>query len=549
MELAGKERLVQNLTWQAAIRSDLGVAEALMAGEEPDGVYGLGDARIVDTFFCWLEELGVLDELRALPTVGVQREVIPSEMYVLIYFLRCIARIPSQDSLPELLFSDTALMQRLGFNAHQLEFGITQRSAARRQGPRRNLPVDPEAVSKNVVKLNLEAVRTFIHKVLCRIWTTLPKVPKRVLGAIDGSLLDVGPTAKGAKTTVRNKQIRTRDGLRTVDVAMTGFTMVWLWCPENGLPLAVAFGTAEVDERPFVAGLLKQAREVLGERGVLDTIVIDKGFINGPGLWEIAAEGIRFVIPARRDMNVYEDARRRALFLDSDKPIYAKTRTLERKVRGDPGTPLRTITETMDVVGVEGCPFETYAPASEIGTNGHRNQYKKNFVPNTINAVVLTRQDGRENPDFALLTNGPVNQPFATFDDYDERSRIENQGHRDLKQSWFLEHPVQRTAAATELHVLFVVLSYALTGGYRHWVEDQARQEDAGKPTTLGQFIRKLAAENHDKIIVFVGEQYGIYYTSEFTMLLGRRVKRPNPKGAATLEDLMVRLRASPGQG
>lgn len=551
MEPTGSERLSQSLTWQAATRSDLVVANALVAGEELDGVYGLGDARIVDAFFCWLDDLGVLADLRALRLEGVKREAIPAELHVLVYFLRCLARIPSQESLPDLLFTDTALMQRLGFNAHQLEHGVTQRGAARRVGPRRNVPVDPEAVSKNVVKLDLAAVRTFVHAVLCRIWAKLPTVPQRILGAIDGSLIDVGPTAKGAKTTMRTKQVRTRDGLRTVDVATTGFTMVWLWCPETGLPLAVAFGTAEMDERPFVAGLIRQAKEVLGSRGVLDTIVIDRGFMSGPGLWEIGAAGIRFVIPARHDMDVYKEARRTAMFEDDGEGfvLHRKSRTRSRKVRGAPGQPLRSISETAEVVGIEGCSFATYAPASEQGRNGHRDQYKKSFVPNKINAVVLTREDGRKDPDFVLLTNGEVRQPFTVFDDYDERSRIENQGHRELKQAWFLEHPVQRTAKAAELHVLFVVLSYALTEGYRRWIDDQVRQDHAGKPTTLGAFTRKLAAENHDRLLVFVGEKYGIYYSSEFSMLLGRRVKQPNPKGAPDLATLLDRLRAAPDRG
>ena len=118
-----------------------------------------------------------------------------------------------------------------------------------------------------------------------------------------------------------------------------------------------------------------------------------------------------------------------------------------------------------------------------------------------------------------------------------------------MKQAWFLEHPVQRTAKAAELHVLFVVLSYALTEGYRRWIDDQVQQDRAGKPTTLGAFTRELAAENHDRLLVFVGEHYGIYYTSEFSMLLGRRVKQPNPKGAPDLDTLLDRLRAVAPRG
>lgn len=67
------------------------------------------------------------------------RESIPFERRVLLYFVRCLARIEGQESLPELLFTDFALMTRLGFNAHDLKFGITARGRTARPGPRRNL--------------------------------------------------------------------------------------------------------------------------------------------------------------------------------------------------------------------------------------------------------------------------------------------------------------------------------------------------------------------------------------------------------------------------
>ena len=201
MEHAGSERIADTLTWQAAVRSDLGVADRLVAGEEPDGVYGIADARIVDHFLTFIEELGVGEALRVLRPVGIRREAIPPELYVMLYFLWCLARIPSQESLPDLLFSDTALMLRLGFNAHQIEAGITQRGAARRKGPRRNAPVDREAITKNIVKVGVEDVHAFVHDAVRRLWAAHPRVPAKGLFVIDGSFLEVGESATGAGRT------------------------------------------------------------------------------------------------------------------------------------------------------------------------------------------------------------------------------------------------------------------------------------------------------------------------------------------------------------
>jgi hypothetical protein len=108
---------------------------------------------------------------------------------------------------------------------------------------------------------------------------------------------------------------------------------------------------------------------------------------------------------------------------------------------------------TTGAIGVEGCTtFTTYAPAADVERSEHKHLHRRDFAPPRINAVVLAREDGQKTVDLTLLTNGPVNRPLAVLDDYDERSRIENQGHRDLKQFWHLERPPQRNAKATEIH-------------------------------------------------------------------------------------------------
>ena len=472
MEHTGSELIVDALTWQSAVRSDLRVAEALLAGDEPDGVYGISHSRIVDHFLFFIDELGVGDALRALVPVGVKRKTIPPELYTVLYFLRCLARIPSQEALPELLFSDTALMLRMGFNAHQIEFGITQRGATRREGPRQNAPVDPEAISKNVAKLDLEAVRKLVTLALKALWASHPVVPQKGLFIIDGSFVEPGESTKGAGKTSRSRSVRTTEGTKTVKEWTVGFKMVWMWSAETGLPVAIGFGTAEQDERPFVPDLLRQAREVLGDRAAIGTVLIDRGFLDGPDLWALNEAGIRFVIPARHDLRVYAEARRAAA---NEVPTHrlhtqSRTRTVRHRPEGGRGK-LIAEERTTEAIGVEGCTtFTTYTPATDVERSEHKRLHRRDFV----------------------------------------------------------------------------VLAYALTQGYRAWLDAQVRQEDAGKPQTLGGYVRRIEAENRDKLLVFVGDTYGIFYSCEFSMLLGRRVRQPNPKAAPNVDALMARLRAPP---
>jgi len=388
------EKIAEELTWQWGVRSDLSVARLVgLEGASPDGVYGLGASTVLDRLFCWLDELGAIDEIRGLEGHGVKRETIPFERWVLR--VRCLARIESQESLPELLFTDFALMTRLGFNAHDLRFGITDRGRTARKGPRRNLPLDPEAMSKNLMKLEVSEVRAAFKAILKRLWAAIPTLPKRLLGAIDGTFIELGPKAKGAGVSKRTKQVRTKAGLQSVEVAIFGFKMVWLYVPELGLPLAVAFGTAELDERPFVRGLLEDAREVLAGRAALDTIVLDRGFLDGPGLWELSASGLRFVIPARHDLRVHAEAIAATRGETPGIETFAKsrTRTVKKRVEGQKG--LVKVERTLEVVGVEGLrTLETYAPEDQVGDSGHKDRHKKSFEANRINMCSPGRMAG-----------------------------------------------------------------------------------------------------------------------------------------------------------
>lgn len=539
----GSARVVESLGWAAATRDDAAVAEALLEGSDLDGLYGLGHATLVDMFFCWLREIGVLDLLGRLQGMGLKRLMIPFDTFVLLYFLRCLARIPSQNALPDLLFADEVLMRRLGFNAHQLQFGLCKRGEHQRHRPRHNLPLDPEALTKNILKLDVGPLQALVTEVLRRLWAQVPEIPSPLLVAIDGTLMEVGPTAKEATVTSRSRQVLTREGLKSVPEVHIGFKLIWAYAPQVGLPLGLAVDGAHADERPFVNGLLDQAEAVLDGRAQIDGLLIDRGYLSGPGLWEIRERGLVFVIPAKRNEQVYSEARSTASMAHPGLMVHRQSRTETVPVRpkkGGPATMRRRVTE---VVGVEGCQtFETYAPAEKVRDGQHKDKFKKSFEPNPINAVVLTRQDGRDPPDLVLLTNGPVTEPLAVLDAYDQRSRIENQGNRTLKQDWCLERPPQRSRKGVEIHSRFVLLAFALTQGYRLWEEAQVKAEDAGQSSTLGQYVRRLERANRDRVIVFVEEHYGLFYTSELAFLLGRRVKEPNPRGAQSLEELLARL-------
>jgi predicted aminopeptidase len=83
-----REDVAQNLAerwcWQAARREDSRVARRLYGKQVVDGVYRLDDGALLDDFFYFLEQLGVVDWLGDVQGTAVQREMVPVVQYLLL---------------------------------------------------------------------------------------------------------------------------------------------------------------------------------------------------------------------------------------------------------------------------------------------------------------------------------------------------------------------------------------------------------------------------------------------------------------------------------
>src|SRR6266568_2063865 len=116
--------VMERLNWQLARRDDKRVAQALYAGEELEEMHELSEAGLLDEFFVFLEEIGMLAVVEQLELPGVQRVLVPTVQFVLLYVLKVLYGGQSMNELPRVLFSNVALMELVGFNAQQVEEGL-----------------------------------------------------------------------------------------------------------------------------------------------------------------------------------------------------------------------------------------------------------------------------------------------------------------------------------------------------------------------------------------------------------------------------------------
>lgn len=554
-----KEILIERLTWQVAERNDVAVAQAVHAGEELDAVHPLGEVGLLDEFFHFLEVSQVLPLLGNLELSAVKRAFVPVTQFVLLYLLKTLLGIESMNALPALLFSNVAAMTLIGFNAYQVANGLTHRGDDQRTKRPKQGPLSPQCLAQNLSKFTTEQMASLFNGVI-RLLVGVVGLSGDLTVALDGSKMETTAkfTGRGCLTVIRKVKDRKTGQIVEVAKLLFGWKVLVLIEVRTRLPLALKVVKIQEYEGRWLVPLVKQAQENLGEHARIGKVVIDRGYLDGDDLWQIDQMGITFVIVAKAGMAVREDAQALAR---AEKAVERV-----RVVRHGHGKKAWTEELTTRLVGI--ADLTTYDAYVDPAEGLHRN--RTDYTPQRLNAVVVRTWESREYPTGGMvyLTNGSVADPFGVFDDYDWRSVIENGIFKEGKHPWHLTHFPQKTEEAVIVHGFFTLLVMALCTAFRLWQAQGA--PEVGPPDTtlppsrkqtqtvplaitlLGgegteRWRRRLHAENRDKVIVFVGERYGIFHVSVFAVLAGLRIKPIGiPPELGSTSDILARFGLSP---
>jgi hypothetical protein len=284
------QNLAERLCWQAARRDDSRVARRLYRKQVVDGVYQLDEGALLDDFFYFLHELGVVDWLGEIRGTAVQREMVPCVRYLLLYSLKTLFGIESMHALPALLFSDEALMRLVGFNAQQVRHGVCQRGAAQRQGPRTRGPICPDALADNIVKLNVRDLEAWFNgciRALAKAGVLAPKVT----GIVDATDLETTAQYEGCGHVTRQRKITDKRGhVHEIEVTVYGWKLIVLIDASTKIPLAGQVVPINEHEVLSMRALVTQARTNLAGYARLHKVVFDTGFWTGSicGGWSSA---------------------------------------------------------------------------------------------------------------------------------------------------------------------------------------------------------------------------------------------------------------------
>jgi hypothetical protein len=517
-----QHNMVNNLYWKSCSRDDQAAARALYIDRKIDAIYGLEETGLLDDFFHFLQSRDIWFKVEKLNSREIKRVMVTITQYVILYMEKVIYGIKHMDSLEELLFSDQSAMRLVGFNAHQVKYGICKRGVSRKKIKDRTGPIIPQTLANNLVKIAVRQMQNFFNNCIKSL-AKAKTFPKKLRVVIDGTDIETKKDFPGAGSVTREKTVVDKIGkIKTIEVTVWGFKLIALFAVGLRIPVAIKVVQIQRHESKFTQGLIKTAKENLAHHSKITELLADKGFLDGKTLWWLhKTMGIRFVLPVKERMDIKEDARQIAQLGGSEVSFKRRAETVT-KGAGSKAYRQEIVTE---VYGVN--KLNTYAA---YGLPGHdKNKNKKSFKPNPVNAIVVTQWEnhnyGWEKSKVFVTNMDVIKDPFAAFDAYDERSIIENSLFRETKQCLNLKYPIKKTKEGMHLHLIFTMSIFALVNAYRQWSEKQYSMMKDGQECGLKRFWKRLKAENRNKVIIFVDHIYGIMDIAECMLLLNVKVK------------------------
>jgi len=514
-----QETLCNRLFWHTAERDDAKVADHLFHRREMDVVYAMDEATLFDSFFTYLQEIEVFPLLGHLDPHKQQRKNIPFIQMVLVFLMKVVGSIKTIDEISDLLLTDELLMSMCGFNAHQVKNGSCDRGTKLRKTPipeiRGSLCVD--TVANHIVTITPRRIENFFNRCIQQL-ARQGVFPKKIHAACDCTLYETTSKCKGCGSVTRKVKVKARGyrkggELKEVPVTLYGWKVWAIYEIKTGIPLAIKIDTIEKPDNLHVLAVLEEAKENVKIFSIIDSLVIDRGFLDGKLLYEIDQQGIEFVMPLKRNMEAAKDARQ--LALDSK-----NSPSVTREVEVVHGYGKKRYTENVltTLVGVPDLlTCDWFNPEGS-----QANTAKKDYEPIPLNAVVVKTWDNKTPPlekQVVFVTNIDVKDPFLTFDRYDDRSLMENKLFREVKQNWYFEHPPKKTKEGVYIQIYMTMGMKALTTAFLKWQEEQLQLEALGKKSTWQMYRRKLKVLNRNKLIVFVGQHFGIFPSHEVFML------------------------------
>jgi len=398
----------------------------------------------------------------------------------------------------------------------------------------RQTPCDQDYLRKMARDTDTEKLHAWFNQDVAKLWKKHKVYDKEGLFIGDGSYLFVpdNPRYEGSVKLLFDKHNHpvSLEKIRTEDIRSGEYQ--WKRCYKMVSILhtdrqgkftviaALRVVPGNRHDSPVFYELLEEFVGAVGD-GVVRRMLLDRAFLDGEHISHFKAEhGIDFLMPVRRNMNIYKDAM--SLIPDvafeayeppqrpqanQDKPRHEnkpdkiikreKTRqkTLAEKKAQAPAPSPNTVVTRREVGAIP--EFRTWEACS---------------VPLTAVFCRDIYQDGHDNI-WLLVDTAPVQRASDSRDDYILRTRIEEM-HRQVKCFWDLTDFTSRAFSLVLNQVMFTLLTYNLLQVYL------LRQQQTKQNRSPFPMARKKLIPAASWIIVFCEGKVAFFHPMEYTEIL-----------------------------
>lgn len=382
------------------------------------------------------------------------------------------------NSIQDGMFKDPGVLKILGCTAREAREGFDPG-----RNKEENKPCNVDSLKYSVEHTDPKQFEEAFRKHRRQVWKH--KSLRTGTYIMDATKMVVYGDYEGAGVMTTTEEVLQKDGTKKLKKKrQKGFKLVTLNRLVEGQVVAEAARLLPINEHEITVSddLID---EILDERGdgAIELLLIDRGFLDGKRIKRWRKKGIYIICPLKENMRIRKDMQGLV------------------KIKG----------------GVK-------AERKGIAVWGFKDLETLDSYDGKLNGLLVTRYKGRqvkEKDQWGFITTLPVataEQVLEAFDDYDDRSLIENKQYRELKQGYFLKHFSGKTASSVSYHIHFSLIMMNVISLYK--ITNMNRYE--GLLDKGIRLIRRQYLGPRLQIIVYVDSYYSVLDFLEFINLLGR---------------------------
>lgn len=262
--------------WELVVENREAVIAALERGE-CEGILPAAE-DFLDEFADFCQEIGLPALLEQLPDPR-ERRSIPACFFGNLLVYKALLRIPSLQQATRVLFRSPAVLRRWGFNWHQAHEGFYVNGATK--------PFNEEALADFFAQYAPAQLWEYQLAILPPLLEQCPELLGEHTLVLDSITITVPPGHRGRAGAQYKACVLSAGGHGQL------FPLLCLFAPSTDSDLALG------------KKVLAAALPLLPEPPRY--LLLDRGFLDGAWIGELAGQGVTVVMGVRRDMHLYED--------------------------------------------------------------------------------------------------------------------------------------------------------------------------------------------------------------------------------------------------